>query len=84
MITFKELQTLANIFSKPAPDNPLLNDIEDELETAVIEGRHMYPYASNKYDEEVVRSALEELEECGYRFSYFSYENGELIIEFRW
>ena len=32
MITFKELQTLADIFSKPVPDNPILSDIEDTLE----------------------------------------------------
>ena len=37
MITFKELQTLADIFSKPVPDNRILNDIEDTLESAAIQ-----------------------------------------------
>lgn len=58
MITFKELQTLADIFSKPVPDNPILSDIEDTLECAVIEGRTRFSYVSLKYDKEVADEAI--------------------------
>lgn len=64
MITFKELQTLADIFSKPVPDNPILSDIEDTLECAVIEGRTRFRYVSLKYDKEVADEAIRELEKC--------------------
>lgn len=84
MITFKELQTLANIFSKPVPDNPILSDIEDTLECAVIECRTHFKYVSCKYDKETVDAAIQELEKCGYDCSRYSYNDGNLEIEFKW
>lgn len=83
MITFKELQTLANILSNPVPDNPILRDIEDTLECAVIEGRTHFKYVSLKYDKETVDEAIQELEKCGYDCSRYSYNDGNLIMEFR-
>lgn len=84
MITFKELQTLSDIFSKPVPDNPILSDIEDTLECAVIGGRTYFNYVSLKYDKETVDEAIQELEKCGYDCSHYSYDDGNLIMEFRW
>lgn len=84
MITFKELQTLADIFSKPVPDNPILSDIEDTLECAVIEGRTHFKYVSCKYDKETVDAAIQELKNCGYDCSHYSYDNENLVIEFKW
>lgn len=84
MITFKELQTLADIFSKPVPDNPILSDIEDTLECAVIEGKTRFRYVSLKYDKEVADEAIRELEKCGYDCSHYSYNDGNLEIEFKW
>ena len=84
MITFKELQTLADIFSKPVPDNPILSDIEDTLECAVIEGRTRFRYVSLKYDKEVADEAIRELAKCGYACSHYSSNAGNLEIEFKW
>lgn len=84
MITFKELQTLADIFSKPVPDNPILSDIEETLECAVIQDRTYFKYVSCKYDKETVDAAIRELENCGYDCSRYSYNDGNLVIEFRW
>ena len=84
MITFKELQTLADIFSKPVPDNPILNDIEDTLECAVIECRTNFHYVSPKCDREEADEAIRELEKCGYDCSHYSYNDGNLEIEFKW
>ena len=84
MITFKELQTLADIFSKPVPDNPILSDIEDTLECAVIEGRTRFRYVSPQCDKETASLVIQELEKCGYDCSNYSYEYGGLEIEFKW
>lgn len=84
MITFKELQTLVDIFSKPAPDNRILNDIEDTLECAVIECRTDFHYVSPKCDKETANFVIRELEKRGYDCSHYSYNDGNLLIEFRW
>lgn len=84
MITFKELQTLADIFSKPVPDHWILCDIEDTLECAVIECRTNFHYVSPKCDKEEADFVLRELEKCGYDCSNYSYNGRNLEIEFKW
>lgn len=84
MITFKELQTLSDIFSKPEPDNPILSDIEDKLECAVIEGRTCFRYVSPQCDKETASLVIQELEKRGYDCSNYSYEYGGFEIEFKW